>query len=74
MRTSYFPDLRTRALFVHGTSDPFGSIEELRGYHNSDSRAIRTYCVVDERRTDDLKRSGGLGGAKILAQFEIYRG
>ena len=30
MRTGYFPELRTPALFVHGARDPFGSIEELR--------------------------------------------
>jgi predicted alpha/beta-hydrolase family hydrolase len=30
LRTAYFPELRTPALFVHGTRDPFGSIEELR--------------------------------------------
>lgn len=29
-RTGFFPDLRTPALFVHGTADPFASIEELR--------------------------------------------
>jgi predicted alpha/beta-hydrolase family hydrolase len=28
-RTAHFPELRTRALFVHGTRDPFGTIEEL---------------------------------------------
>jgi uncharacterized protein len=30
VRTSHFPRLRTPALFVHGTADPFGSIEEMR--------------------------------------------
>src|SRR5436305_7722222 len=30
LRTAFFPELRTPALFVHGTNDPFGSIEELR--------------------------------------------
>ena len=30
LRTAHFPNLRTSALFVHGTRDPFGSIEELR--------------------------------------------
>jgi predicted alpha/beta-hydrolase family hydrolase len=30
LRTAHFPRLRTRALFVHGTRDPFGSLEELR--------------------------------------------
>jgi uncharacterized protein len=29
-RTQHLPDLRTPALFVHGTRDPFGSIEELQ--------------------------------------------
>ncbi len=29
MRTQHFPQLRTPALFVHGTRDPFGSEEEL---------------------------------------------
>lgn len=29
-RTSFFPNLRTPALFVHGTEDPFASLEELR--------------------------------------------
>ncbi len=29
-RTAHFPELRTPALFVHGTRDPFGSLEELR--------------------------------------------
>jgi uncharacterized protein len=30
LRTAHFPDLRTPALFVHGSRDPFGSIEEMR--------------------------------------------
>ena len=29
LRTSHFPHLRTRALFVHGSCDPFGSLEEI---------------------------------------------
>ena len=29
MRTSHFPRLRTAALFVHGSRDPFGSIAEM---------------------------------------------
>jgi uncharacterized protein len=28
-RTAHFPALRTPALFVHGTKDPFGTVEEL---------------------------------------------
>lgn len=30
MRTAHFPKLQTPAMFVHGTRDPFGSIEEMR--------------------------------------------
>ncbi|HLX45493.1 MAG TPA: alpha/beta family hydrolase [Bryobacteraceae bacterium] len=30
LRTGHFGELRTPALFVHGTRDPFGSIDELR--------------------------------------------
>ena len=29
LRTAHFPSLRTRALFVHGARDPFGSPEEM---------------------------------------------
>src|SRR6476646_4961523 len=29
-RTAHFPKLQTPCLFVHGTKDPFGSIEEIR--------------------------------------------
>lgn len=29
LRTDHFPRLRTPALFVHGTSDPFGSVDEM---------------------------------------------
>jgi predicted alpha/beta-hydrolase family hydrolase len=30
LRTAHFPSLRTPALFIHGTRDPFGGIEELQ--------------------------------------------
>ena len=29
LRTAHFPSLRTRAIFVHGTGDPFGSVPEM---------------------------------------------
>jgi predicted alpha/beta-hydrolase family hydrolase len=29
-RVAHFPDIRTPALFVHGTTDPFGTVAELR--------------------------------------------
>jgi hypothetical protein len=30
LRTAHFPKLATPALFIHGTRDPFGSIDEMR--------------------------------------------
>lgn len=30
LRTTHFPRLRIRTLFVHGTKDPFGSVEEMQ--------------------------------------------
>ena len=30
MRTAHFGQLRTPAFFVHGSRDPFGSVEEMR--------------------------------------------
>lgn len=30
LRTAHFPQLNTPAVFVHGSKDPFGSLEELR--------------------------------------------
>jgi predicted alpha/beta-hydrolase family hydrolase len=30
LRTAHFPALRTPAVFVHGTRDPFGSPDEMR--------------------------------------------
>jgi predicted alpha/beta-hydrolase family hydrolase len=30
LRTAHFPNIRTRAMFVHGTRDPFGSPQEMK--------------------------------------------
>ncbi len=30
LRTDHFPNLRTLAMFVHGTRDPFGSLDEMK--------------------------------------------
>lgn len=65
-RTSYFPDLRTPALFVHGTADPFGTVEELR-----EAVALipaRTDLLVVDRAGHDLKRAGDLA-ADILTRL-----
>ncbi|MBI2679401.1 MAG: alpha/beta fold hydrolase [Candidatus Solibacter usitatus] len=66
-RTDYFPNLRTPALFVHGTKDPFGSIEELR-----EAIALipaRTDVLPVEGAAHDLKRAVGLAGEMLTRLF-----
>jgi hypothetical protein len=65
-RTAFFPGLHTRALFVHGTADPFGSPEELR----EAIRLIpaRSDLVLVEGAGHDLKRAPSLA-AEILKRF-----
>jgi uncharacterized protein len=60
LRTSFFPDLRVPALFVHGSEDPFGSLEEL-----SDAIKLipaRVELLRVDRAGHDLKRAGEMGG------------
>jgi predicted alpha/beta-hydrolase family hydrolase len=55
--------LNTRALFVHGTKDPFGSIEELR-----EAIALipaRTEILPVEGAGHDLKRAADLAADLI---------
>jgi predicted alpha/beta-hydrolase family hydrolase len=57
-RTAHFPNLRTPALFVHGTADPFGSLEELR-----EAMALipaPTDLLPVEGAAHDLKRAPSL--------------
>ena len=67
MRTDYFPNLRTPALFVHGTKDPFGGADEVR-------EAIklipaRTELLIVEKAAHDLKQAGAMAG-EILARLK----
>lgn len=57
-RTAFFPELHTPALFVHGTNDPFGSIEELRTA--LDLIPARTDLVAVEGSGHDLVRAADL--------------
>lgn len=71
LRTAHFPQLRTPALFVHGTSDPFGTLEELRG-------AVAlipapTEVLPVERAGHDLGRAGDLAG-EILTRLACLSG
>jgi predicted alpha/beta-hydrolase family hydrolase len=66
-RTAFFPELRTPALFVHGTKDPFASLEELR-----DAMALipaPTGLVPVEGAAHDLARAAGLA-LEIIERLE----
>jgi len=53
-RTAHFPRLRVPGLFVHGTTDPFGTVDELRAA----LAAIRapTRLIAVDKAGHDLKR------------------
>lgn len=54
LRTQHFPRLSIPAVFVHGTADPFGTIEELRTATATISGSVRVIPVEDAKH--DLKR------------------
>jgi len=65
LRTQHLPSLRTPSLFVEGTRDPFGSVEEIE-------KAIalipaKTRLVTVDGAGHDLGFKGKMGG-KELAQ------
>jgi uncharacterized protein len=71
LRTAHFPALRTPALFVHGTRDPFGSLEEMKAA----LKLIpgRTRLVVVEGAGHDLSpgkkaQRSGEGAVEIPAR------
>lgn len=70
-RTDYFPTLETPALFVHGTKDPFGSLEELR-----EAIALipaRTDVLVMEGGAHDLRRGADFA-AEMLTRLAALMG
>jgi predicted alpha/beta-hydrolase family hydrolase len=65
MRTVFFPELRTPALFVHGTADPFGAVDELRAAVTA--IPAHTDLLAVEGAGHDLKSAPA---ADILARFQ----
>ena len=70
-RTSFFPDLRTPTLFVHGTSDAFGTLEELRSA--MELIPARTELLPVQGAGHDLKRAAALG-TEVLERFRALVG
>ena len=65
-RTAHFPKLITPTLFLHGTRDPFGTIDEMRSA--TASLAAPHEVVVIEGAGHDL---GGKSSAARVAQTAL---
>ena len=65
-RTSFFPQWRTPALFVHGSRDPFGTLEELRAAMKLIPARVDLLAV--ESAGHDLRPAARMGG-EILARM-----
>jgi predicted alpha/beta-hydrolase family hydrolase len=66
LRTQHLPNLRTPSLFVEGTRDPFGSIEEMEAA----IRLIpaRTQLLKIEGAGHDLGVKGKMGGGELAKE------
>lgn len=67
LRTAHFPKLQTPALFIHGTRDPFGTVDEMcaalgliRAHHS---------LVTIEGAGHDLQRGGDAVAQRVLTEF-----
>ncbi len=71
LRTAHFPKLQTPVLFVHGTRDPFGSLEELK-----EALALipaKVDLLEVEGAAHDLGRDyAGLASSILFAFFETH--
>jgi uncharacterized protein len=65
-RTGFFAEWRTPALFVHGTRDPFGTVEELRSA--MERIPARVDLLAVEGAGHDLRPAARMGG-EILARM-----
>jgi uncharacterized protein len=66
LRTAHFADLRTPAVFVHGTVDPFGSIAELQSALTLIPAPTKLLPI--DRAGHDLKR-GAIDLGAVVAAF-----
>jgi predicted alpha/beta-hydrolase family hydrolase len=73
MRTAHFADLRTPAVFIHGTKDPFGTQAEMQSAISL--IPARTQLIFVEGAGHDLKKGAfNLAGlADVVADRELRR-
>jgi predicted alpha/beta-hydrolase family hydrolase len=71
LRTAHFPKLQTPALFVHGSRDPFGTIEELK-----EALALvpaRTRLIEIAGAGHDLGRDHAGLASRIVAELKSFQ-
>jgi predicted alpha/beta-hydrolase family hydrolase len=71
LRTAHFATLNTPTLFVHGSRDPFGSLEEMRNAIQLISAPVRLIEV--EGVGHDLGRNHAALARRIVDQWELMR-
>jgi len=67
LRTAHLPQLKTPALFAHGSRDPFGTLEEMEA-----ARTLipsRTTLVAVQGAAHDLFRAPRRAGADVAAEI-----
>jgi uncharacterized protein len=71
LRTAHFPKLNTPALFVHGSRDPFGSLEEMR--HAIALIPAPVALIEVEGAGHDLGRNHASLARRIVDQWALMR-
>jgi predicted alpha/beta-hydrolase family hydrolase len=71
LRTAHFPKLNTPALFVHGSRDPFGSLEEMRSAIQLIPAPVKLLEV--EGAGHDLGRDHAALARRIVDQWALIR-
>lgn len=71
LRTAHFPEVRTPALFIHGSADPFGSLDELESARKL-IPALTSLLPVEGAGHDLYRRGGRVTVEAIVAAFLAF--
>jgi predicted alpha/beta-hydrolase family hydrolase len=71
LRTAHFPKLQTPAMFVHGSRDPFGSLDELKSAMTIIPAPVRLLEI--DGAGHDLGRDRAGLATKIVSEFLDWR-
>jgi hypothetical protein len=73
LRVQHLPNLRNPSLFVHGTRDPFGSIEEIQGALKLVAGETGLLAVEGAGHDLDFKKKAGKSlPAEIVSAFQDF--